>query len=116
MKTPLLGILAWAMFLGIGCDAPSRTNHREAETHLDHDGHDPHEDKSSHEHGEHDPEPSHDDHSDEAGSQKVVHLSTEALARTDIRLGQVKRGTLTGGIELPAELKLNPDRVAHISP
>jgi cobalt-zinc-cadmium efflux system membrane fusion protein len=45
-----------------------------------------------------------------------VHLSAEALSRADIRLGRVERGTLGGGVELPAEIELNPDRVAHISP
>ena len=117
MKTPLLGILAWVMFLGMGCDTPSPTTHRSAETHQDHEGHDSHGDEEPHDHGEHAPEPSHDDdHSDGEGSREVVHLSTEALSRTDIRLDQVKRGTLAGGIELPAEIELNPDRVAHISP
>jgi cobalt-zinc-cadmium efflux system membrane fusion protein len=38
------------------------------------------------------------------------------LNRSGIRIGTADSGVLAGALEVPAEVQLNPDRVAHISP
>jgi membrane fusion protein, heavy metal efflux system len=46
----------------------------------------------------------------------VVRIAQAAVARTPIRLVEVTAEPLRGGIEVPAEVELNPDRVAHVTP
>lgn len=62
--------------------------------------------------GEHDEGEGHEEHGEEEG---VVKLSEQALSRSEIQLGEAERGVLESGLALPAEVQLNPDRVAHIS-
>ncbi|MCB9540676.1 MAG: efflux RND transporter periplasmic adaptor subunit [Myxococcales bacterium] len=38
------------------------------------------------------------------------------MARSAVRLAEVKRGAVRVALEVPAEVQLNPDRVAHVSP
>jgi cobalt-zinc-cadmium efflux system membrane fusion protein len=52
----------------------------------------------------------------EAEEEGVVHLSASAIKRSNIRVAPVRTGALQGVVELPAEVQLNPDRVAHITP
>lgn len=47
---------------------------------------------------------------------KTEALSPEAIARSGIRLEKVREGRAGESIEVPAEVQLNPDRVAHVSP
>ena len=63
------------------------------------------------------------DHGDEHGHEEsansersVVKISPAAVARTPIRLTRVASEALRGGVEVPAEVELNPDRVAHVTP
>ncbi len=50
------------------------------------------------------------------GGEGVVKIAQSAVARTPIRLVKVASEALRGGIEVPAEVELNPDRVAHVTP
>lgn len=63
-------------------------------------------------HGDHD---DHDDH----GSQEpggVVQISKIGLERSGIRTEPVRAEQLVGGIDAPAEVQLNPNRTAHVTP
>ncbi len=129
MKHIALLITAVLLTATVGCNpsksASSADKHddhgkKSAEHHDDdHDDHkkDPHDDdhhdddkKDPHGDDHHD---DHDDHHDE--EEGVVHLSPEALASTEIALAKATTGVLAGSLELPAEVHLNPDNVAHIS-
>ncbi|MCA9564239.1 MAG: efflux RND transporter periplasmic adaptor subunit, partial [Myxococcales bacterium] len=71
------------------------------------------------EHGqddEHDEDDEHGEHDAPDHSSNEVHLSPEALNWSGIRLGTASAGRLSDALEVPAEVHLNPDRVAHISP
>lgn len=54
-------------------------------------------------------------HRDHEGEQ-VVRLAPDALAGSGIRSDTAAAGRLSDAFEVPAEIQLNPDRVAHISP
>ncbi len=58
----------------------------------------------------------HDEHSERGDGERVVHLSDKAMERSDIQLGKVSAESLVGAVEVPAEVQLNPDRVAHVTP
>jgi membrane fusion protein, heavy metal efflux system len=55
-------------------------------------------------------------HGGEPGAGGVVKISAAAVARTPIRVVAVAREAMRGGVEVPAEIELNPDRVAHVTP
>lgn len=95
--------LAAALLWATAC-SPHDEEHGEHEGHDDHEGHEGHEEHGGH--GE----------SEEHGETELVVLSESALARSGVRLAPVARGALGATIEAPAEVQLNPDRVAHISP
>lgn len=117
MKRITLLILVCALAMGPGCKESGSHDHGE-ETHEEHAGHDDHE-GDEHGHEEHaGEEEGHDDdgHDDEHEEERVVHISPDALTRSGIRLGTAEAGVLAGALEVPAEVQLNPDRVAHISP
>jgi cobalt-zinc-cadmium efflux system membrane fusion protein len=46
----------------------------------------------------------------------VVRLSPAAIERSGIRLGEPSRQPLSGALVIPAEVRLDPDRTAHITP
>ena len=48
--------------------------------------------------------------------ERTVRLSESGIRRSGIRLSPVATSALNGTVEVPAEVQLNPDRVAHISP
>ena len=80
-----------------------------------------HEEREEEEGGDHDddhrPAKHADDGEEEAHEEEgVIHLAPSALERSGIRVAPVTTGALRGVIEVPAEIQLNPDRVAHISP
>ncbi len=62
-------------------------------------------------HGKGDAEAKH-----EAEKPGVVHLSAAALARSNIRVGEAIVQPLSGALVVPAEVRLDPDRTAHITP
>lgn len=49
------------------------------------------------------------------GFSSSVRLTPEAVTRSGIEIGQVSEQSLTGGVDAPAELQLDPDRTAHIT-
>ncbi len=63
-----------------------------------------------------------DSHGDEHGEEgedheeDVVELTPEGIQRSGIRMAPARREALIGGQEVPAEVQLNPDRVAHVTP
>ena len=62
--------------------------------------------------------PADDHHHEPAESQPsgMVRISEIGLERSGIRTEPVRLEQLVGGIDVPAELQLNPDRTAHITP
>lgn len=57
----------------------------------------------------------HEGHEGE-GEEGAVRLSASALRRAGVSLGEARRGSLAGVLEVPAEVQLNPARVAHVTP
>lgn len=52
----------------------------------------------------------------EEGPRDHVKLAAAAIERNAIRVAPVATERLTGGVVAPAEVQLNPDRTAHITP
>ena len=72
----------------------------------------------SHEHEPHDGpiEPGHEERRVEATSHgREVRIEQQALERMGIEIATVASSPLAGGLELPAEIQAEPDRVAHVS-
>ena len=126
MKRTTLLVLTCVLAMGPGCKDSDGHDHG-GESHEEHAGHDDHEaDEQGHEehageeeaHDDQDHgEEGHDEHTqgDEHGEEQVVRISPEALSRNGIRLGTAEAGVLASALEVPAEVQMNPDRVAHIS-
>lgn len=116
MKRTTLLVLTCVLAMGPGCKDSDGHDHG-GESHEEHAGHDDHA-GDEHGHEEHAGEDEgHDDHGGhDDGEERVVRISPEALSRNGIRLGTAEAGVLAGAFEVPAEVQLNPDRVAHISP
>lgn len=104
----------WILFgVLLGCDPQPTSSTKTPDTKPAHKAHEGHE-----EHGHHEEESegdAHKGHGDEAHAPKEVKLSQKAMTRSKLKLAQAVVGTLDGGFEIPAEIALNPDRVAHIS-
>ncbi|MFO0571966.1 MAG: efflux RND transporter periplasmic adaptor subunit [Polyangiaceae bacterium] len=58
----------------------------------------------------------HKDEKQGAHAKGEVHLSAAAVERSRIRVGEAKRQALAGGLHVPAEVRLDPDRTAHVTP
>lgn len=58
----------------------------------------------------------HDDQRSGVGNRRIVALSKEAIRRGGIKITTATQTLLAGGIDVPAEITLNPDRTAHITP
>lgn len=82
----------------------------EKSTPREHDEHDEHDSEGRDAHGDHghSGEDDHDDH--------VVRLSVNELEEFGIELSKVAPGTLDQYIDLPGEIVLNEDRLAHVVP
>ncbi len=78
--------------------------------HDDHD-HDEHDDHDDHGEGEH----REGEHGDGEHVDEVV-LDPDALEHNGIRIGTVQARAMGDAFDTPAEVHLDPDRVAHISP
>lgn len=66
-----------------------------------------------------DSEPPADDHEHEQAEGRpsgMVRISEIGLERSGIRTEPVRLEQLVGGIDVPAEIQLNPDRTAHVTP
>ena len=63
-------------------------------------------------------EAAHDDHDnrEEPASGGVVRISKTGLERSGIQTEPVRLERLVGGIDAPAEVQLNPNRTAHVTP
>jgi cobalt-zinc-cadmium efflux system membrane fusion protein len=46
----------------------------------------------------------------------VVRVSELGIERSEIATAPVRRELLVGGVDVPAEVRLNPDRTAHVTP
>jgi cobalt-zinc-cadmium efflux system membrane fusion protein len=58
-----------------------------------------------------------DDHDDHGGdADGLVRISKLGLERSGIRTEPVRTEQLVGGVDAPAEVQLNPNRTAHVSP
>ncbi|GAB4530208.1 MAG: efflux RND transporter periplasmic adaptor subunit [Haliangiales bacterium] len=102
-----------APFAASGCSdqhdashAQHTSPHRHGEVHGDEHS-DEHGDKHSDGHG--------DKHRDEHGARRVVRVSQAAIERSGIRVAEVLAVPAAGGIEVPAEIQAEPDRLAHVS-
>ena len=64
-----------------------------------------------HEHG-------HGEHGESATSELnlTVRIAPSAITRSDIEVEVARQEALFGGVEVPAEVQLDPDRTAHVSP
>lgn len=96
-----IALLAAAL-LALGCSDHDHAEHAAGATaHVEHDDH----------------EGAHDERGEgDAHAEGTVTLTPAALARSGIRVAQVARGSLGAQVSVAAEVQLNPNRVAHISP
>lgn len=114
-----LSLLA-ALFLSSAVGCQSGHGDHEGHDHGSHEEHgeseDEHDDHDDHEEG--DDHDDHDEHGGEEGEgeEEAVKLSPEAMARSGVKVAPVTMGSLKGSVEVAAEVQLNPDNVAHISP
>lgn len=116
MKLITLLILVCVLAMTPGCE--DSDGHDHGGGHIDHDDHagDGHGDEEHVDEEHVDEDKGHNDHGHDDGVEQVVQISPGVLGRNGIRLGTAEAGMLTGVFEVPAEVQLNPDRVAHISP
>ena len=49
-------------------------------------------------------------------AKSAVSLTPAAIERSEIRVGEATRQPLSGALVIPAEVRLDPDRTAHITP
>lgn len=104
MKKNIIGIGMFVLALG-ACKPNEKHRYDKEEKH---EGDRPKKKRGHQEHQEGDSE-----HSEQ--EEGIVLFSKNAQKRSGIQLGKVKSGTLSGGLSIPAEVQINPDKVAHIS-
>ena len=63
----------------------------------------------------HDDDEEHGDEDHEEAFSEVVEVSASAAERAGIRIETAEESALFGGVEVPAEIQLDPDRTAHVS-
>ncbi|MCC7075355.1 MAG: efflux RND transporter periplasmic adaptor subunit [Deltaproteobacteria bacterium] len=57
-----------------------------------------------------------DEHGDEhEGERSVVRVAKEAIEKNDIRVEKAGSGRIGGGVDAPAEIGFQPDKVAHVT-
>lgn len=73
--------------------------------------------KDEHGHGkaEHDEGAKGGKHEEKEHEEGVVHIAKEAIARNKIRIDVAKGGRLGAGVDVPAEIGLAPDQIAHVT-
>jgi len=96
--------------------------HEKPDEHAEHGEHDDHDESGSEnhetekpgeEHGDHEEHGEHDDHDEE---EKVVSISPEEMAEFNIKLEIAGPEKLETYVNLPGEIVVNADRLAHIVP
>lgn len=107
MKTPALFLV---VLLLLGCDALS--SGKKGTPSAAHENHDQHGDEHADEHAVGLKELP----SEKKALEKTVRLSKAALLKGTITLGKASAGTLQDALEIPAEVQIPPDHVAHVSP
>jgi cobalt-zinc-cadmium efflux system membrane fusion protein len=80
------------------------------DTHSHHEHHSKNKSAKPNEHGEHDEE------EEESHSEEIVRLSDSEVLEFGVTLATAQGGTLNQNIELPGEIVLNADRIAHVVP
>jgi cobalt-zinc-cadmium efflux system membrane fusion protein len=88
-------LLQWMVALSLLAGCQNQPSHDEHQHETDHEGHDDHDE----------PEPG-----------GMVRISKIGLERSGIRVEPVRLERLVGGVDVPAEVQLNPNRTAHIAP
>lgn len=62
------------------------------------------------------PELEHDDHDDGHGDETIVRMDEATLARLGLQISEAGPGDLEISVELPGEVRVNGDRMAHVGP
>jgi cobalt-zinc-cadmium efflux system membrane fusion protein len=104
------------MLGALGCKERSHdgreSNHATREEHADEHGeHDEHGEGG--EHGEHGEGGEHGEHGEQRA--RTVRISPEAIERMGVRVSTVEAIPLVGGIDVPAEIQAESNRLAHVS-
>ena len=87
------------------------------EDHADHDDHDEDGDHEDHDdHDEHDEDGDHEDHDDHDEHEDVVKLSDADIKKFGIEIAKAGTGKLPVDVNLPGEVAVNEDRIAHVTP
>ncbi len=101
----------------LACDSKKSQPSRDDE-HAGHEEHDEDEEGDHADHEDHDDE--HAGHDEKAGDhdaeENVVHISKVALSKGVVVVRKSLSGILKDALEVPAEVQLPPDHVAHVSP
>ena len=106
-----LAVAAVLAACSMGCRKGEHQEGKTEEHKEEGHGHEKGEGHEEHKEGEH------EEHEEgEHGEENVVRLSKVAIERSGIRLGEPTRQSLSGGLVIPAEVRLDPDRTAHITP
>lgn len=105
-----------ALFLATGCNS-EKSAHKGADSHEEHEDHDSHE-EDAHDDGEHE---GHDEHGEDEGhggeeDESTVQIPAAALKNGSVVIGKSTKGILKDALEVPAEIQLPPDHIAHVSP
>ncbi len=85
-----------------GSDDHAEHDEHAGHDHAAHEGHDDHDDHAGHDHG------------DEAGG--AIYLSPEIIQKVGLKLDTARAGSISTSVIFPAEIRLNRDRTAAISP
>jgi len=117
----LIALAVVFMAIGIGTWAlPTDGSRAQVETHEhvnDEHPEDRHSEPEHEDHGNADPHEGEEAGENEgAHDEEVVTLSADQLKEFDIELATAKEGSLERHIELPGEIVLNADRLAHVVP
>lgn len=95
------------------------SEHKEGGTHADHETQDSHKGGGTRDQGEH---KGHKEEveggagHEEIGGESTVRVPASALKNGNIKLGKSSSGVLKDALEVPAEVQLPPDHIAHVSP
>lgn len=119
LRFTTLPTLLALLILVVACD-PKHRSQKEGESHKEHEGHDSHEEEA-HEHSEHEgkgEKSEHDAHDEPeaAHEESTVQVPLSVLKNGSVKLGKSSIGVLKDALEVPAEVQLPPDHVAHVSP
>lgn len=121
-KSSAFSVAMLAVLLGIGA---CKSGEGESHEHQEGDHKEAEHKESGHKEGDH-KEGEHNEHAHGAeakgghgdeheGEEGAVRVSKEAIQKNDIRVDKASAGRLGGGVEAPAEVTFQPDKVAHVT-